>query len=235
MFDWFRLKHWFSYRATLPDAWQQQRLFEAPLLAIDLELTSLNPEQSKITSIGWLEGQNGSINLESAYYRVVRVKGDLQQSPVIHGLTPEHTELGEHVRDSLNALSQFARSHIWVFHNASLDVRVLNRAFAANNLQVEQVVTLDTLKLAMYQLKKTHELLPSNSMTLANCRQRMGLPAVPAHNALDDAMATLQLWFAQFHQLAGRNSITIDAILHTRCINVVNLGKKCKRGIDKVS
>lgn len=221
---WDKIKVALGAKSPLPDQWQGMRLYELPILAIDLELTSLDPQTAKVTSIGWVEGKGSNIALDTCYYNVIRAKGDLAQSPVIHGLTAEDIAKGEHILDALNALNKFANSHIWCFHNASLDMGVLNAVMKNNNIAMADIVTLDTLLLAIYQLKKQHDVLPPNSATLTVCRQRFDLPLVPAHNALDDAMATLQLWYAQQHQLDPTQQMTIDELLHTQAITVRNLG-----------
>ena len=123
---------------------------------------------------------------------MIRTSGDLAQSPVIHGLTEEALTEGMHIRDVLAELVPFAETHLWLCHNAALDLGILKRVFNDTGIVCPDIVVLDTLKVAVYQLKKHYDVLPSNSANLSVCRQRMGLPAAPAHNALDDAMATMQ-------------------------------------------
>ena len=222
---WGRIQRWMAGGTLLPEERKHQMLRNMPLLAIDLELTSLDPKKAKITSIGWVKGKAGSIDVSSCYYEVVRASGDLEQSPVIHGLTADTIAQGVHVRDALKKLSQYAHTHVWVLHNAGLDMAVLDRVMAANEQQMENVITLDTLKLAVYQLQKQHEVLPPNSATLTVCRQRHHLPLAPAHNALDDAMATLQLWFAQYYSLDPKGTMSIQDFTHTQAVGCRNLGK----------
>ena len=84
---WKRFRQWISGGSVLPEDRKHQMLRDIPLLAVDLELTSLDPQKAKVTSIGWVEGKAGSIDLNNCFYSVLRVSGDLEQSPVIHGLT----------------------------------------------------------------------------------------------------------------------------------------------------
>ena len=215
-----------SGKPHIPDVWVNQPLADIPLLAVDLELTSLDKAKAKITSVGWVEGKGNSIQLDSCFYAVIRVAGSLEQSPVIHGLTEDDIEDGCHVRDVLAQLATMASSHVWVLHNAELDLAVLQRVMDDTGTQCENIVAIDTLKLAVYQLKKHHDVLPPNSATLTVCRQRLGLPLAPAHNALDDAMATLQLWMAQNQSLNGDKSITLGDLLHTQAISHRKMQKK---------
>ncbi|WP_255439208.1 3'-5' exonuclease [Aestuariibacter sp. GS-14] len=222
---WGRIQRWMNGGVLLPDDRKHLMLRDVPLLAVDLELTSLDPKRSKITSVGWVEGKAGSIEVSSCYYNVIRATGDLEQSPVIHGLTADTIAQGAHVKEALVKLSRYAQTHVWVLHNAGLDMAVLDRVMAANNISVSNVITLDTLKLAVYQLQKQHEVLPPNSATLTVCRQRHNLPLAPAHNALDDAMATLQLWFAQYYQLDPKGTLSLLDFTHTQAVGCRNLGK----------
>ena len=219
------LKSWLSGMPALPEGWAEKFLQDTPLLAVDLELTSLDVAEAKVTSIGWVEGCNNSINIERCGYHVIRASGDLAQSPVIHGLTEEELTAGMHIRDVLKQLVPFAETHLWLCHNAALDLGILKRILNDTNIACPPIVFLDTLKIAVYQLKKHHEVLPSNSANLSVCRQRMGLPAVPAHNALDDAMATMQLWFAQNQALNRSKNVTIGDLMHTQAVSCKKIEK----------
>ena len=197
-----------------------EKVSQIPVVAIDLELTSLDPKHAKVTSIGWVGGHGGSIELSSSYYKVIRASGDLSQSPVIHGLTAEDLALGSHIKEALSDLVKLAEQHVWVFHNTALDMAVLQRVCCANGMSLPTIVTLDTLKLALYQLEKSQQVVTRDAATLAKCRERLGLPIAPAHNALDDAMATLQLWFAQSHQMDSTGQLSLSDLKHTGALKV---------------
>ena len=211
---------------ALPTQFAEKTLDECPILAIDLELTSLELAESKILSIGWVAGQASCVDLSSSFYQVIRTKGDLAQSPVIHGLVDDDIKKGEHVIQAVKALNQFVDSHVWLFHNTTLDIGVINKVAERLGVYVPAVVTLDTLRLAVYQLQKQHQVLPPNSATLSVCRDRLDLPAAPAHNALDDALATLTLWFAQQHTIDANGKMLLKDLLHTGALQVMSLGKK---------
>lgn len=210
--------------SQLPMQWRHQKLSTMPLLAIDLELTSLDCKTAKIASVGWVEGIAQSTKLASSFHQVVRVAGDLAQSPTIHGITAEDLAKGCHVKDVLTRLASFASSHVWVFHNTQLDIKVLHRVMTLNHIHIEQVVTIDTMKLAMYELGKHQAVLKADSVTLSNARLWHGLPRSPAHNALDDAFSTLQLWFAQQYMLDKVGESRLCDISHTKCVGVHSLG-----------
>jgi DNA polymerase-3 subunit epsilon len=87
-----------------------------------------------------------------------------------------------------------------------------------------EVLYLDTLQLALYQLNKQHQVLPSNSATLTVCRQRLDLPAFPEHNALDDALATMQLFYAQLNELGITLENSLESLAHTNAVGRFRLG-----------
>ncbi|MCU7553687.1 3'-5' exonuclease [Alteromonas sp. ASW11-19] len=221
---WSRCCKWFS--ANVPAQWRNRLWQDVPLLAVDLELTSLNANTCGIVSAGWVAGQGGDIQLASASHRVVNTPSPLKQSPVIHGLTDRQVAEGAPLEEVLQSLLPYARTHMWVMHHSTLDWGALNRAFERCNIAIPGVVVLDTLDLMVYYLKKRYQMVPHDAVSLAGCRQQLGLPDAPAHNALEDAIATLQVWYALFEQLNGRNFMQVDDFLHTRAIKYKKIGRK---------
>lgn len=215
----------FKRAPTLPDKWKMISIKDTPLLSIDLELTSLDTNIAKITSIGWVSGTHQSIDLSSAFYTVVRASGDLQQSPVIHGLTARDLLKGEHIKTVIGQLQAFASSHVWVLHNASLDMQVLDRVAKKLGIPETQITTIDTMLLELYFLSKTQDMVKQGAVTLEQCRQRYGFPEAPNHNALDDAVATLALAFAQWYQFDKHSSAPLSDLAHTKTIKVYTIGE----------
>jgi DNA polymerase-3 subunit epsilon len=210
---------------VLPEKWKACSLNNVPFLSIDLELTSLDTQVAKITSIGWLQGMSQQVDLSSAFYKVIRASGDLAQSPVIHGLTAKDLAGGEHIAAAVDELKNLAESHIWILHNASLDMKVITRVAETLSLPKTQITTLDTMLLEMYFLNKTQDMVKQDALTLEQCRQRHELPSAPNHNALDDALATLTLAFSQLYQLDKSNSVSIRDLLQTKAFKVFTIGQ----------
>jgi DNA polymerase-3 subunit epsilon len=215
----------FKRAPTLPDKWKKMSIKDTPLLSIDLELTGLDTTIAKITSIGWVNGGQQSIDLSSAFYTVVRASGDLQQSPVIHGLTARDLLKGEHIKTVVGQLQAFANSHVWVLHNACLDMQVLNRVARSLGLPETQITTIDTMLLELYFLNKSQDLVKQDAVTLGQCRQRYSLPEAPNHNALDDAVATLALGFAQWHKFDKQGCAPLIDLAHTKALKVYTIGQ----------
>jgi DNA polymerase-3 subunit epsilon len=209
----------------IPDEFYLCKYSLLPLMSIDLELTDLNIEKSKITSIGWVEGKMFDVDLSSAHYDVVRASGDLKQSPVIHGLCAKDIAKGSHIKQQIDILKAYCQSHVWVFHNATLDMRMLDKMWKLLDLEPVTVTTIDTMLLHVYTMEKTHGFVPSGSVTLGSAREYYGLSAAPEHNSLDDALATLTLLYAQFYQLDKSGHMSLKSLSHTRAIKTFTLGK----------
>lgn len=214
----------FKRQPGLPQKWKIMPIKDTPLLSIDLELTALDTDVAKITSIGWVQGKNQSVDLHSSFYSVIRASGDLQQSPVIHGLTAKDLLQGEHVKDVVAQLQNFASSHVWLLHNAALDMQVLDRVAKSLAIPETEICTIDTMLLELYFLNKTQDLVKQDAVTLENCRIRYGLPAAPNHNALDDALATLSLSFAQCYQFDKQLNAPLADLMHTKAIKIYTIG-----------
>ena len=209
-----------QFRKSLRD----KTLGDIPLASVDLELTSLDPVTTQITSIGYVSGSAGKITLSSSGYHVINTSADLGQSPVIHGLTLDILQQGEGLADAINSLLPLLKTHVLIFHNARLDLMALDSAFKRCGLPQLEVLYIDTLQLALYQLNKQHQVLPSNSATLTVCRQRLDLPAFPEHNALDDALATMQLFYAQLNELGITLENSLESLAHTNAVGRFRLG-----------
>ena len=209
-----------QFRKSLRD----KTLGDTPLASVDLELTSLDPVTTQITSIGYVSGSAGKITLSSSGYHVINTSADLGQSPVIHGLTLDILQQGEGLADAINSLLPLLKTHVIIFHNARLDLMALDSAFKRCGLPQMEVLYIDTLQLALYQLNKQHQVLPSNSATLTVCRQRLDLPAFPEHNALDDALATIQLFYAQLNELGITLENSLESLAHTNAVGRFKLG-----------
>lgn len=219
-----QLKHWLlphssRVRALLSQDWRQ-----AKLLAIDLELTGLNPKQDEIVSIGWQIIQRQQLAIGQSGYSICKASADsphnLAQSPCIHGITESQLQTGRDTQQLLRKIAPLARNHILAFHNADMDMAFLLRYLRSFQLYDQPIVTLDTLKLQRYLLEKNSHVIKGNSATLAANRHYFKLPDANAHHALDDAFATAELLLAQLHRLSAGQAMAIKDLQHTGAIQI---------------
>lgn len=210
MFGWRRLSRrllWYGQpsrrrRLTpqLLQCWQARsnlRQWRAQtLLVVDLETSSLDPARGEVLSMGWVEVRAGSVRLATARHVLLTTAGEVGDSACIHQLRDCELVGGLDPELALVALLEAAAGKVLVFHHADMDLAYLDALclrYAGAPLLLPYV---DTLQLERQKLLRQQPVLVSGALTLAQCRQRYGLPAVEGHNALVDAMATAELLLA---------------------------------------
>jgi len=185
-------------------------------LAIDLELTGLNVHSDEIVSVGWLQGKGQTIDMASGYHAYIKTQAELNQSPVIHGITQTDIEDGADLSEQLQKLSEYQHSHVWVFHHHVLDWSILKRHYQQLDLPLPTPLIVDTILLERYLTSKGGAY--HQRVDLSSARARHKLPPALAHNALDDAWATLELLFAQLTQLGVTSTSPLKALKHTGAV-----------------
>lgn len=177
----------------LPDA--TLRVNAAPLLAIDLEMTGLNPETDAIVSIGWVPIDEGAINLAGA--SEVGLNPDpshsVGHSATIHGIRDCDRIDGLEPSEAIDCLMQAAAGRIAVFHHAPLDTAFLDRALKKELGAGWRIPWIDTLDwFRRRQADRDHDDAGA-STRLEAVREHFGLDARSAHNALDDAISCAEV------------------------------------------
>lgn len=187
------LRQWFgSNQNTLP--WQQYRY-----LAIDLELSGLDHRKDQILSVAWVPVQPPHILLHQRQNFIINTQVTLGQSPAIHGLTREYLDQGAELHEVLRKLAEDTQADantLWLFHHASLDMAFLREAHKQLALQFSPPQVIDTLALEHRTLKRRGKEPEIEGLSLDKCRARYDLGPHPAHHALEDAIATAELFLA---------------------------------------
>jgi len=187
----------------------------APLLAIDLEMTGLDPASDAIVSIGWVPVDMGAINLagasevglkanpSSSYGRsadqLIRrsvaqsVAESVGQSAAIHGIRDCDRIGGLEPSEAFERLMQALAGRIAVFHHAPLDTAFLHRAMKNEfgiGWRTPWIDTLDWFR--RRQADRDHD-DAGGSTRLEAVRECFGLDARSSHNALDDAISCAEV------------------------------------------
>lgn len=196
-----RYWRWQRSRRLALDDWPAPALpvEEAPLLAIDLEMTGLDPERDEIVSIGWVPIDAGVIALAGAQEcRLSRRRRDsVGASATIHGLRDCDLADAGSPELALNALEKALRGRVAVFHHAPLDLAFLERSLAESVQKHWQAPVIDTL--AWYcrrrRLSGAGEAGLESFTLEAACRHHE-LIVRSQHNALADALSCAELLLA---------------------------------------
>lgn len=183
---------------------QQLRLRRRPwreetCWALDLELTGLDPARDHILSLAMVPLRGGAIRLGDRIDTYVR--SDLTSSGsalLVHGIAPSDVRDAPPLGDVLAEVVDRLDGAVLVVHHAGVDVRFLQRACRDTGVRWPRPVVIDTLALTR-RLARNAEVTGAASPPegdLAAIREHLGLPRHRAHRALDDAVATAELFLA---------------------------------------
>jgi DNA polymerase-3 subunit epsilon len=182
-------------------AWPSKTPFsELKILAVDCEMTGLNPKQDELLSIGWVAIQNGFIDYSSGKHVLCHASEDVGESVTIHGLSDRQIAGASSVSQALSLLIKDLSDSVAVFHHAHLDLEFLQAAARSTFGCPLSFQYIDTMAIEKRRLDRQGR---TGSLQLGLCRDRYGLPHSHAHNALSDAIATAELLIAQASALSG--------------------------------
>ncbi|XOZ32132.1 exonuclease domain-containing protein [Halomonadaceae bacterium KBTZ08] len=176
---------------------------EVDWLAIDLETTGLDPKTGTIISLGWVALDQGRIRLDTARHVLIDSRNLVGDSATIHHIRDSDRSEGLDLPSGLRMLARALTDRLVVMHHAPLDTGFLRAAYREQFGMDWFQPTADTLRLEKKRLFQREQTLPRNTLRLDRCRERYGLPAINAHNALEDALACGELFMAWARHYGG--------------------------------
>ena len=176
----------------------KQPINQTSILAVDFETTGLDLRKDKILSIGFIGIENNEIHLSSAYHGIIYSKGPLtEENVVIHQITDSAKEQGDSLESVITELLGALAGKVMLVHHARIEKYFLERACKKLYGLAPVFPIIDTLTVAKRRLDRQSGAYKSSELRLSNLRERYALPAHNAHNALNDALATAELFLAQ--------------------------------------
>ncbi|MGY3887024.1 3'-5' exonuclease [Aeromonas aquatica] len=177
-------------------------LFEASpadeWVALDLETTSLDPGRAEIVAIGAVRIQgNRLLTGEALSLQVLPPASLSEQSVVIHGLRHQDLQQGMTLEAALRQLLAFIGPRELVGYHIAYDLRILN-------LACQRLWGLHLPQRGIEVSRLYHDRLYRRypdaviDLHLAAISHHLGLPALPPHDALSDAI-TAALIFLRLH------------------------------------
>ena len=176
-----------------------------PALAVDLELTGLDPARDRIVAMGWVPIDRGRIRLGAARHIVTRAERSVGDSAAVHELLDREVAEGVAPEAALAELFEAATGRVWVFHHAPLDVAFLKAACEHWTGLRPPFALLDTMALERRRRERRNLPLRQGDLQLGALREEYHLPPYRAHNALTDALATAELLLAQLAHAGDGN------------------------------
>jgi DNA polymerase-3 subunit epsilon len=180
-------------------------LADAPLVALDVETTGLDPRQHAIVSLGLVPMNLQRIRCSDARYWVVKPTSELSaESVTFHHITHSDIRHAPRLAHVLDELLEALAGKVVVAHYRNIERNFLDQALRQYLGEGLAFPIIDTMELeARLHPRRTvswWERLRGRrpvSIRLADSRLRYGLPLYSAHHALTDALACAELLQAQ--------------------------------------
>ncbi|MEE3214896.1 MAG: 3'-5' exonuclease [Pseudomonadota bacterium] len=178
---------------------------EAPLMALDLETTGLDPKRDEIVSMGLVPFSLSRIRLSERRYWVVRPHRTLKaESVTFHHITHADIQGAPRIEEVLEEVFEAMAGHLLVVHYRHIERAFLQAAVQAKWQETLSFPVIDTMSLEarihrqslMARFRRWMGRPPA-SIRLHDSRVRYGLPHYHGHHALTDAIATAELLQAQ--------------------------------------
>ena len=208
-----------AWLVALPDL--HTPLSEAFLLALDFETTGLNPKQHQIISMGWVPVSQGAVQVGKGEHHLIQLSEAEQllteESIKIHGLTHQALAAGESLDEVLNALWRALRgdgewSRVPLVHFARIEKGFLTQVCRQQYGCVPPLPMVDTFDLALRQMPP-QTAVDAGKLRLNTLRRQYHLPEAPPHHALEDAIATAELFLAQIKHRPDAGRLLLEDVL----------------------
>jgi DNA polymerase-3 subunit epsilon len=169
----------------------------ARLLAIDLETTGLDPARDSVLAIGFVPVEDGEIVLAGARRIVVAGAHEVGDSATIHGLTDDDVAAGVPLTEALDETLAALDGRALLAHHAPIETIFLARSCRETGRTWPEPAVVDTMAAEARHHERWGHQAPPGALRLWAARDRFGLPAYKAHDALMDAIGCAELHLAQ--------------------------------------
>ncbi|WP_206486157.1 exonuclease domain-containing protein [Thalassotalea sp. G2M2-11] len=173
-------------------------LNQANIVSVDFETTGLDAVQDKLLSVGFIEVQQQQIHLGSCYHQIINTQQKLKaDNVIIHQITDQQQLQGLPLETVIETLLKALAGKVMLVHFARIEREFLKQACLELYGVAPSFPMIDTLVIAKRRLDKKDVAYDPSELRLASLRAKYQLPQYSAHNALNDAIATAELFLAQ--------------------------------------
>ena len=167
------------------------------LVSFDCETTSLEVKEAEIISIGAVKIRGNQILTSESFYVLVKPEGMMEASNVtIHGLRPKDLSEGISVQEALWQFLDFVGGRPVVGYFLEYDVAMVNKflkpmlGIKLPNKQIE----VSSIYYRQEVQKKFYDSYVD--MRMAPMIQKLGIPDLPRHDALNDSINVAMMYLA---------------------------------------
>lgn len=185
------MQHYLSQPFPAPNTrWDQ-----VEIVSLDFETSGLDAEQDQILSYGKVHIHNSVIKLNSAKHELIQAEKPIpEKSAIIHHITDDLASEGRPLSQVLPELLETLRGKIMLVHFNKIEQSFLDAACRRLYGSPFLIPTIDTLLLAERVLTRQNHAVMPDRLRLFHLRDDFKLPGYKAHNALNDAITTAELF-----------------------------------------
>jgi DNA polymerase-3 subunit epsilon len=185
-----------------------RKLSELTYTVFDTETTGLEPSKGdEIIQIGAARIVNNRLLRQETFNQIVDPEIPLKPESIpIHGITEDMVRGQPNIDAVLPAFHEFCEDTVLIAHNAAFDMRFLQLKEERTGIRFTQPV-LDTLLLSavVHPNQESHKL----DVIL----ERLGITIGTRHNALEDALATGEVFLKLVKLLEEKDIVTVRQAL----------------------
>lgn len=185
-----------------------RKLSELTYTVFDTETTGLEPSKGdEIIQIGAARIVNNRLLQQEIFDQIVDPEIPLKPESIpIHGITEDMVRGKPNIDIVLPAFHEFCEDTVLIAHNAAFDMRFLQLKEERTGLRFSQPV-LDTLLLSavVHPNQESHR--------LDAILERLGIHCDTRHNALEDAIATGEVFLKLLPMLEEKGIVTVRQAL----------------------
>lgn len=194
---------------------KQTLISKCPFVVFDTELSGLDAGKDFIVSIGAMKMTGGTIHISSEFYRLVRPAGEMSRKCVeIHGIIPSELKDEEGLEAILPDFLDLITDSVLVGHFINIDMKFMNAALKRMGSKKLSNPAVDTHTIHEWLYENGTEFRKhypggTDKTDLFSVAMRYGITIETAHNALNDAFITAQLFqkFLYFLHAEGIQSL----------------------------
>jgi DNA polymerase-3 subunit epsilon len=173
-------------------------LADLPIVSVDFETTGLNAITDKLLSVGFVSIDKQQIKLSSCYHQIINAEQRLiADNVIVHQITDQQKSQGKPLKVVVEALLNALAGKVMLVHFARIEKQFLKQACLELYGFSPPLMILDSLQLEKRKLDQRDIAYDPQELRLSALRQKHHLPSYFAHNALNDAIATAELFLAQ--------------------------------------
>lgn len=194
---------------ALKSAWDQTEI-----VSLDFETTGLDAQVDQILSYGKVHIDNGAIKLNSAKHELIQTEKPIPEaSAIIHHITDDKANEGRPLTQVLPELLDVLRGKVMLVHFNKIEQGFLDAACQKMYGSPFIIPTIDTLALAERVITRRNHSVQPDRLRLFHLRDDFKLPCYKAHNALNDAITTAELFFALEAEITPTGSTALKDLL----------------------